>query len=51
MDWGNILSGALQQGRLLTHTEGLIQAFQALIRERLEPAPELSASGGASSSC
>jgi phenylpropionate dioxygenase-like ring-hydroxylating dioxygenase large terminal subunit len=44
-------SGALRQGRLLTHTEELIQAFQALVRERLEPAPELSASGGASSSC
>jgi phenylpropionate dioxygenase-like ring-hydroxylating dioxygenase large terminal subunit len=31
-------SGALEHGRLLTRTEGLIGAFQELVRERVEPA-------------
>jgi phenylpropionate dioxygenase-like ring-hydroxylating dioxygenase large terminal subunit len=31
-------SGALSHGRLLTRTESLVQRFQGLVRERIEPA-------------
>jgi phenylpropionate dioxygenase-like ring-hydroxylating dioxygenase large terminal subunit len=42
-------SGALSHGRLLTRTEELIQWFQELVRERVEPVVRLSGAGGASS--
>jgi phenylpropionate dioxygenase-like ring-hydroxylating dioxygenase large terminal subunit len=42
-------SGALPHGRLIAQAEPLIQAFQELVRERIEPALEATG-GGASSS-